>query len=561
MTARSELDSGTAGRGAACLQRLAGLAALFCAAAVLLVIVWGGVAFTVSGWHIQLTHPGRPALLGLVLASLVAWRKRGLGPAAQVQAANDWLERRDRWVPWILALGAFVFLARIKAMDHWTFQTDAYDLALYDTAVRNTLHGRFLFADQLGRNFFSDHFSPILLLFCPLYGLADTPLTLMFGEALAVAAGLGVLYRIVRQHGLSPLTGLAVAGLMLNHRQMASAILYDFHTEVLGAVFLLGCIWQWRRGGMGYWIFLLLALSCKEDVPLYTAGLGAYVFLRGRRGLGLATCAVSVAWAVAAWKFIIPLAGQGDISPFVEARWSHLGNGYGEVAWTLLRRPAYGLSLLGSPGVRDLLGGFGWLSLAGFEALLPALPGVVLNASSSLEAQAGLQLYYAAPMLPFAAWGMVIGMARLKSLANRIHLRPDARAWLGAAGTGLLLLAAAGTFGTHYSFDSDSPRVRERHRIMRLIPEGATVSAESGFIPHLARTHRPYLFPEEPNRHIAHTDCEYILLDNAGDAWPLSPEALQAAIDRLRSQPDRFPLVEEAEGVLLFRNAARGAEP
>ena len=38
MTARSELDSGTAGRGAACLQRLAGLAALFCAAAVLLVI-------------------------------------------------------------------------------------------------------------------------------------------------------------------------------------------------------------------------------------------------------------------------------------------------------------------------------------------------------------------------------------------------------------------------------------------------------------------------------------------------------------------------------------------
>jgi hypothetical protein len=103
--------------------------------------------------------------------------------------------------------------------------------------------------------------------------------------------------------------------------------------------------------------------------------------------------------------------------------------------------------------------------------------------------------------------------------------------------------------------------VRERHRIMRLIPEGATVSAESGFIPHLARTHRPYLFPEEPNRHIAHTDCEYILLDNAGDAWPLSPEALQAAIDRLRRQPDRFPLVAEAEGVLLFRNAARGAEP
>jgi uncharacterized membrane protein len=561
MTEQHESSSGTAGGGAACLQGLAGLAALFCAALALWVVVRGGVAFSVSGWHIQVTHPDRPAVLGLVLASLVVWRKRGMGLTAQVASANDWLARRDRWVPWVLALGAFVFLARIKAMDHWTFQTDAYDLALYDTAVRNTLHGCFLFADQLGRNFFSDHFSPILLLFCPLYGLADTPLTLMFGEALAVAAGLGILYRIARQHGLSPLTGLAVAGLMLNHRQMASAILYDFHTEVLGAVFLLGCIWQWRRGGVGYWLFLLLALACKEDVPLYTAGLGAYVFLRGRRGLGLATCAVSVAWAVAAWKFIIPLAGQGDISPFVEARWSHLGNGYGEVAWTLLRRPAYGLSLLVSPGVRDLLGGFGWLSLAGIEALLPALLGVVLNASSSLEAQAGLQLYYAAPMLPFAAWGMVIGMVRVKNLVNRLHPRPAARARLGAAGAGLLLLAAAGTFGAHYPFDSVSPRVRERHRIMRMLPEGASVSAESGFIPHLTRTHRPFLFPEEPNRRMTYSDCDYILLDREGDAWPLSPADLQGAIDRLLTRPDRYPLVAEAEGVLLFRNAARGAEP
>ena len=170
-------------------------------------------------------------------------------------------------------------------------------------------------------------------------------------------------------------------------------------------------------------------------------------------------------------------------------------------------------------------------------------------------------MYYAAPMLPFAAWGMVIGMVRVKNLVNRLHPRPAARARLGAAGAGLLLLAAAGTFGAHYPFDSVSPRVRERHRIMRMLPEGASVSAESGFIPHLTRTHRAYLFPGEPNRHMHYSDSDYILLDRAGDAWPLSPADLQAAIDRLLTRPDRYPLVAEAEGVLLFRNAARGAEP
>ncbi|MDD2241129.1 MAG: DUF2079 domain-containing protein, partial [Kiritimatiellae bacterium] len=397
-----------------------GLATAGCAAAVLVVLVWGGIEFSIAGFRIRLLHPDRAMLLGVLVGGAYVWRKRGMGVGAQVRAANDWLAQRDSRVPWVLALLAGLVLVRIQIMQHWTFQTDAYDLALYDTAIRNTLQGKFLFADPLGRQFFSEHFSPILLLFCPLYLLADTPLVLLVTQALVIAMGLGILYRIVRQYGLAPLVGIAVAGLFLNHRQMASAILYDFHTEVLGSVFLLGCIWQLRRGaGAAYWIILLLALACKEDVPLYTAGLGVYAFVRGQRRTGIVTALVSVAWAIAAWTFIIPLAGQAEVSPFVEARWSHLGSDYGAVALTLLRNPGYVLSRLVSPGVRNLLGGFGWLPLLGPEALVLALPGIVLNTSSSLGAQAALHLYYAAPSLPFAAWAMVIALSRLKAVADR----------------------------------------------------------------------------------------------------------------------------------------------
>ena len=544
------------------LRSALGIAAAICAAAVLFIVIWGGLEFSIGGVRIRLTHPDRAAVLGVIFWSAYVWRRRGMGVLAQVQAANGWLERRDSQVPWVLALAAGLVLVRIQIMQHWTFQTDAYDLALYDTAIRNTLQGKFLFADPLGRHFFSDHFSPILLLFCPVYLLADTPLVLMVTQALAVAVGLGILYRIVRQAGLSPLVGIAVAGLFLNHRQMASAILYDFHPEVLGAVFLLGCIWHLRRNaGAAYWAFLLLALACKEDVPLYTAGLGAYAFFRGQRRTGILTGLISVVWAVVAWTLIIPLAGQTEVSPFVEARWSHLGSGYGAVALSLLRHPRYVLSLLLSPGVRDLLRGFGWLPLLGPEALVIALPGVVLNASSSLGAQAGLHLYYAAPILPFAAWAMVIGISRLKALADRVVLCSDRRAWVGAAGTSLLVLAAAATCGAHLPFDSFTPHARECHRIMGRLPPGTTVSAQSGFVPHLTRTHRPYLFPEEPNRRIHYSDCAYILVDRLGNPWPLDADALNATIDRLLAQPERYPLVAEGKGVLLFRNAARVPEP
>lgn len=538
-----------------------GLATAGCAAAVLFVLVWGGVEFSIGVFRLRLTHPDRAMVLGVVFLVAYVWRRWDMGLSAQVQAANGWLARRDSRVPWVLALAAGLVLVRIQIMQHWTFQTDAYDLALYDTAIRNTLQGKFLFADQLGRHFFSDHFSPILLLFCPLYLLADTPLVLMVTQALVIAAGLGIIYRIVRQYGIAPLVGIAAAGLFLNHRQMASAILYDFHTEVLGTIFLLGCIWQLRRGaGAAYWVFLLLALACKEDVPLYTAGLGAYAFVRGQRRAGIVTGLVSVAWAVAAWKFIIPLVGQAEVSPFVEARWSHLGSGYGAVALTLLRNPGYVLSRLVSPGVRDLLGGFGWLPLLGPEALVLALPGIVLNTSSSLGAQAALHLYYAAPILPFAAWAMVIGLSRLKALADRTGLRCDCRAWLGAAGTSVLLLAAAGTFGTHLPFDADTPRVRERHRIMGRLPPGTTVSAESGFVPHLTRTNQPYLFPEEPNRRMRYSDCDYILVDRRGDPWPLQPDTLNAAIDHLLAQPQRYQLMEESDGITLFKNTSVAEE-
>ena len=125
----------------------------------------------------------------------------------QVQQISNLLEKYERFIPLGLAITSFLFLARIKLMQHVTFHTGAFDLAMYDTAVRNTLQGRFMFAEQLGRNFFSEHFSPILLLFCPLYLVADTPVTLLLVEAFCVASGLRFAYKIARHYCLTPLLG------------------------------------------------------------------------------------------------------------------------------------------------------------------------------------------------------------------------------------------------------------------------------------------------------------------------------------------------------------------
>ena len=82
-----------------------------------------------------------------------------------------------------------------------------------------------------------------------------------------------------------------------------------------------GYTWRKRRGNFDreycpirklyktgkYFLFPILALACKEDVPLYMFGLGVYACLvEKKKKLGLATMAICIIWALVAFvpKFL-----------------------------------------------------------------------------------------------------------------------------------------------------------------------------------------------------------------------------------------------------------------
>ena len=52
-----------------------------------------------------------------------------------------------------------------------------------------------------------------------------------------------------------------------------------------------------------------------------------------------------------------------------------------------------------------------------------------------------------------------------------------------------------------------------------------------------------------------YSDCDYILVDRRGDPWPLDSDALNATIDHLLAQPERYQVMEESDGIILFQNA------
>ena len=87
---------------------------------------------------------------------------------------------------------------------------------------------------------------------------------------------------------------------------LQSANLFDFHAVALAPTFFLFALYclETKRWG-GYALFALLAMSCKEDMPLLIAMLGLYALVIRREWIvGLATVGVAGAWFLAAVGWI-----------------------------------------------------------------------------------------------------------------------------------------------------------------------------------------------------------------------------------------------------------------
>ncbi|NQT93553.1 MAG: DUF2079 domain-containing protein, partial [Lentisphaerae bacterium] len=281
--------------------------------------------------------------------------------------------------------------------------------------------------------------------------------------------------------------------------------------------------------------------------------LGICIFARGQKGRGLATVLVSMAWAITAWKVIIPgyaVSGEG-VSHFVGARWSHLGSSYTEVLLAVISSPGtVAGKLFMGPGAGTVLSLTG-IPLLAPELLVIAVPGMVLNLLSRFEEQALLRIHYAAPIVPFVAWAFLVGLRRLEALLGRIPvLRRSPKAWLA----GLVLVMAVTTFGSHYTFYRADAHASAVRSVLREVPEGSTVSAQSMFVPHLVRRAEPFLFPHETGRDVSYKDTDYVLLDTHADPWPLEQKAFDRLANRLLSPVSPYRIAHESAGVYLLQN-------
>lgn len=474
-----------------------------------------------------------------------------------------------RWVVrglfWGMVLLHIALFSTLTILKHEAFQTTAFDLGNMDQAVWNSLHGRLLPFTNWGEEGtrLAYHVDPILILISPLYLLYSDPKSLLVFQAVVVALGALPIFWMAREKFGESLVTLVFPLVYLLFPALEAANMFDFHPTTLAASFLAYAFYYLYRRRYGWFLlFAFLIMACKEEMPLLVIMMGLYALVVQRNWrVGLTTISLGVVWFIVAVYIIIPHYNPRGESPYLAA-YGYLGGGPFGILKGLLTRPDLVISnlFIGDKALYlwGLLAPVAFLSLLAPQILFLSLPTLAINLLSTKPEFYTLEkFHYAAPLVPFVVLSAILGVDYLVvHLSPRLRMKRQTSLYLLSA---LILISTLLYHGGHgftpLAAGFEIPRVTPHHHLakelMALIPEGATVSAQSRLNPHLSQRPKIYMFPKVE-------DAEYVFFDVSVDSWPIHPNDQRRLFDALLGE-EGFGILTAKDGYILLQRGLSDA--
>lgn len=485
----------------------------------------------------------RPSLLaclvGVSLASAVFQRLAGPSAEAETEPSRaqgaGWREHGP--VLAVMGLHALIFSALAVLRDRGLWSATV-DLGIFKEALWHTLHGRVMFSPTVGYSFLGEHFAPVLFLLVPLYALWPTSACLLVVQTAAVSAAGWPVYRVARAEGLGRGLSTALVAAMLFSPPMHTALLYDFHMDLLGVPALAALAWAVHQRRYGHAaLALALLVSVKEDMFIAAGAVLAARFVTGDRrdkaltaALGAATLLYcGLAMTVLLKRFGPPPGVPVYMSDGTQDGYKFLRNfrhlaGYPGPVLKLLTQPVrFALYALTEARLTTLLGFIAPLAFLPLGArarvlLLAPLGIVLLSDNGEIVA---LRYHYSAIQHP----GVFLAAAYAMGAWVRGSKRPAA---LGAALSALVVGASATMLATHpasvasrtHAHDARrvTPHVDAVDRLAARLPADARVSVGTFLGPRVSN--RPYsiIFPQGLDQ------SDWALVDLQRPPWPAGPD-------------------------------------
>lgn len=551
------------------------------------------------------------------------WRKRFLilrnrlylYPPAQP------LERtRSFWIALgLVGLAALLFsgfFIVFLTTQHAAYLTHAEDLGILDQAIWSLTHGQ-LFHQTIcatmgdtncfspaGISRFAIHFEPILFLVAPLYLLWSDPRLLQILQVLVVAAGAFPAFWLARLRLRNEWAAVVIALLYLLYPAQQWATIFDFHAVTLTAAFLLFALYfLYTRNNVALFIFVVLALACKEEIAGIVALMGLWMLVFQQRWrTGVALLVLAVVWTGIGLLVVHIYSPLGH--SLLSSRYDQLGHSPLGIVKNMLLHPVsfvktYILSHDRRTYLLNLFAPTGYVALLAPWVWILAVPTMLLNMLSSYpQMYSGFFQYDAeiVPVLIFATieslvlilWFVQFVMARraasrqtgstqtqegqpvlaeggIRYPAYTLPTRSERSRWLTHYGLLGLLLAYIlfnllqtdyyrGTmpYSINFTWPSSSAHVGQAQHLIDMIPANASVSAQSSLVPHVSHRTSIYMFPYNDQ------NVDYVFLDVTSDIFPYVDSVQYIGDVKTLLLSGRYGVVAAQDGYLLLK---RGLTP
>lgn len=444
---------------------------------------------------------------------------------------------------------------------HWSFLSHSWDLGIFAQQTWLYSHTISLFNTVRGTNLLSDHFGIILYLFALFYRLFPRAETILVIQAVLVCASAYPIFYLSKKYLKNGWVGAVIATAYLSSSGIRQAIDFDFHLATV-AVFFFSYFLLFYLNKKNTWaiIFAILAMLCKEDVPLYIAfaSLGLIILniknkKEALRALLFFVGSVVVFFIITKVMSLIPATG-GNFNYF---SFNYLGKSYGDVLKNTLSQPVEIVRLVWENFVNNetkittfktYFTGFWYLPFLSPETMVASIPFLLTKFVSDRSSQWGLNGQYAVTGMFLLSVGTLQAVYRLSKIFRQ--------QWRTAILVGWSLLFLLFTLYYNFSgenrnywnmFDKANWQATKQYRgldaLIKKVPQDASVASQDKIIPHLASRREVYMFYCQYCQIPADKVFDYLILtDRYG--FELAPEG----------KADSRPIIEE----LLSRGSFDG---
>jgi uncharacterized membrane protein len=332
----------------------------------------------------------------------------------------------------------------------------------------------------------SDHVELIYILLSPFYWIFNSPITLLVLQAAFVGLSGIPVFWLARDKGARYSVSIAILISYFSFYGIQNAIWADVHSIVFGAMLLPWFSYYLIKGNRKLsFMFLLLAILCREDVALLTLLASLVIYIKNKSKLALQAMFLSTVYLFLIFAVYFPFFTQdGYRYANQNGMFSDLNLKYYVDSSEKINVYIYSL------------GWFGFLPLVSSLFLIPAFGDITrfFIFGNSITAGHSIFLHYRVTLAFLLAWPTIEVIRKYTKLNSRITA---SYLLLTALVCGYLLHSPL-TYLSKKWFWNESETVSNINRVIKEIPRNSNIVAQNNIVPHISSRDNVFtLWPEK----------------------------------------------------------------